>query len=66
MLTDLSATKNGTHKLTDALIKNDTTKLYRLKLKETPIADNEKYNFMSDLGRFGWEHTSCNCKTKKK
>ncbi len=28
--------------------------------KGGPIADNERYNFMSDLGRFGWEHTSCN------
>src|SRR5690606_4140339 len=62
--------KIPSHKLTDAIIKNDpnfhkkdkndTTKMYRLKLKEIPISDNEKYNFMSDLGRFGWEHTSCN------
>ncbi len=62
--------KIPSHRLTDAVIKNDaafykrdkndTTKLYRLKLKKIPIADNEKYNFMSDLGRFGWEHTSCN------
>lgn len=62
--------KIPSHKLTDAIIKNDpnfykkdkndTTKLYRLKLTEIPIADNEKYNYMSDLGRFGWEHTSCN------
>lgn len=62
--------KTPSHKLTDAVVKhdasfhqkdkNDTTKLYRLKLKEIPIADNKKYNFMSDLGRFGWRHTSCN------
>lgn len=39
---------------------NDTTRLYRLKVEKIPIGDNEKYNFMSDLGIYGWIHTSCN------
>jgi hypothetical protein len=62
--------KKPNHDLVTTKILSDTsfhrrdrdkkTKLYRLKLVEIPIGDNEEYNLFSDLARFGWRHTSCN------
>ncbi len=63
-------TKEPTHILDDSKIKADTlfhlknknekTKRYRLKITQTPIGNNEKYNIFTDLAVFGWKHTSCN------